>query len=657
MLQIYNCLTNQHDWRLVVVAGLVCLLASLVTITLFHRALATRRRARVLWLVTAGATSGCGIWSTHFIAMLAYDPGMAVAYDVPLTLLSLFVAMVITGVGLAAAVYGSGRGGAFAGGAIVGAGVACMHYLGMSALQIPGHVHWTWHLVLASIALGGLLGMAALAVASRRSDMYGTVGAAVLLTLAIVSHHFTAMGAVQIVPDPARLIDPFSLSPIWLSLAVASAAMAVLGTTAAAAFADTRVREQNFRLETALNNMAHGLCMFDAAGRLVVCNEPFLQIYALSPKVVKPGCTLLTYLQQRLANGTFSGNVQQYHDHVMSLMAKGERNAAEMVLPDGRTISVVNQPMAGGGGWVGIHEDVTERRRVLEERAAMIEQEQRRSMIDGAISSFRERVESVLTTVGDSTASMRSTATALFGSSDQTSQRAEGALKTSNEASANVATAATAADELSSSIAEISRQLHRTADVVRTAVAEAQSTNDEIVGLTHAAEKIGEVVKLIQHIAGQTNLLALNATIEAARAGEAGRGFAVVASEVKSLAVQTAKATEEIISHISAVQASTGGAVDAIRRIGDRMQEINQYTSDVAASVEQQNAATGAISQNVSSAADGTKVIVSVLAQVAGAATGARTSAQTMLSTSEVMESAAGKLRTEVESFLAKVAG
>jgi methyl-accepting chemotaxis protein len=299
---------------------------------------------------------------------------------------------------------------------------------------------------------------------------------------------------------------------------------------------------------------------------------------------------------------------------------------------------------------------VTERRRVLEERAIMIEQEQHRTMIDGAISGFRERVESVLKTVGDSTASMRSTATTLFGSSDQTSQRAEGALKTSNEASANVATAATAADELSSSIAEISRQLHRTADVVRTAVTEAQATNDEIAGLTAAAEKIGEVVKLIQNIAGQTNLLALNATIEAARAGEAGRGFAVVASEVKSLAVQTAKATEEIISHISAVQASTGGAVDAIRRIADRMHEINQYTSDVAASVEQQNAATGAISQNVSSAAEGTKVIVSVLGQVAGAATGARTSAQTMLTASEVMESAADKLRTEVESFLGRVA-
>jgi len=244
----------------------------------------------------------------------------------------------------------------------------------------------------------------------------------------------------------------------------------------------------------------------------------------------------------------------------------------------------------------------------------------------------------------------------LYKSSDETSLRAEGALKTSNEASVNVSTAATAADEMSISIAEISRQLHKTADIVRTAVDEAQATNDEIAGLMTAAEKIGEVVKLIQNIAGQTNLLALNATIEAARAGDAGRGFAVVASEVKSLAVQTAKATEEIISHIAAVQGSTQGAVGAIRRIAERMQQINGYTSDVAASVEEQNAATGAISQNVASAAEGTKVIVGVLGQVAGSANGGRSSAQTMLAVSAVMEDAAGRLRAEVESFLAKVA-
>jgi methyl-accepting chemotaxis protein len=192
--------------------------------------------------------------------------------------------------------------------------------------------------------------------------------------------------------------------------------------------------------------------------------------------------------------------------------------------------------------------------------------------------------------------------------------------------------------------------------VVRVSVNEAETTNQQIAGLADAAQKIGDVVKLIRDIAGQTNLLALNATIEAARAGEAGRGFAVVASEVKSLAVQTAKATEEIATQIQAVQGSTTTAVDAIRNIAGRMKEISNYTSAVAASVEQQNAATGEISDNVAGAASGTGTIAAVLNDVAGAATATRCSAETVLSASRSVESAVAKLRGEVESFLGKVA-
>jgi methyl-accepting chemotaxis protein len=229
-------------------------------------------------------------------------------------------------------------------------------------------------------------------------------------------------------------------------------------------------------------------------------------------------------------------------------------------------------------------------------------------------------------------------------------------VQTSNEASTNVETAAIAADELSSSIAEIGRRLNQTTEVVRVAVGEAQVTNRDIGALAQGAQKIGDVTKLIRNIAGQTNLLALNATIEAARAGEAGRGFAVVASEVKSLAVQTAKATEDISSQILEVQNSTGKAVEAIARIAHRMREIDNYTSDVAASVQQQNAATSEISKNVTSAADGAKLIVTVLSEVAGATTETQQSAQTVLAASESVEKAAANLRSEVEGFLTKVA-
>jgi len=251
---------------------------------------------------------------------------------------------------------------------------------------------------------------------------------------------------------------------------------------------------------------------------------------------------------------------------------------------------------------------------------------------------------------------MRSTSLTLFGSSEQTSQRAESAVQAFHEASANVETAAVAADELSRSIAEISRQLTHTTNIVGLATSEARATDGEIGGLADGAQKIGDVVKLIRNIAGQTNLLALNATIEAARAGEAGKGFAVVASEVKSLAVQTAKATEDIANHILAVQDSTSAAVEAIRQIATRMREINENTSAVAASVEQQNAATSEISRNVASAAEGTGHVVSVLGDVAGAATQTRSSAEVVRDASEAVDHAVANLRLEVEDFLGKVA-
>jgi uncharacterized protein YoxC len=209
--------------------------------------------------------------------------------------------------------------------------------------------------------------------------------------------------------------------------------------------------------------------------------------------------------------------------------------------------------------------------------------------IDAAISSFRTRVETVLKTVNDSARTMQATAT----ESERISQRANGMVQASNEASINVTSAANATNELSASIAEISRQVGQTSDVVFSAVSKAKATSDKFNGLAQATRTIGDVVKLIGQIAGQTNLLALNATIEAARAGEAGRGFAVVASEVKSLAVQTASATNEIAGQITALQTSTSEAVDAIQGIEECMGTINTYASAIAASVEQQSKATG----------------------------------------------------------------
>src|SRR5450631_4029715 len=479
-------------------------------------------------------------------------------------------------------------------------------------------------------------------------------GASSLVQLVGLASFALVFGAlVAFAPGWAAAVIP-TISGTALT-AVFAAVVAQLAMSLTGAMLTRRQSREIEQIRTAIDSMAQGLCMFDAAERLVVCNAQYYKMYELTPADVKPGATLSEVLAKRVAKGTFSRDPQEYRKEFLTAVGHGRTIVHEVKSKGGHLLLVTNHPMKGGG-WIGTHEDITERRQAEQQRTAMQHQEERRAVIENAISAFRERAENLLRTVADSAGEMRATAAGLFNASGHTSKRAESAVQTSNEASTNVETAAIAADELSSSIAEIERRLNQTTEVVRVAVDEAQVTNQDIGALAQGARKIGDVTKLIRNIAGQTNLLALNATIEAARAGEAGRGFAVVAAEVKSLAVQTAKATEDIANHILGVQTSTGGAVDAIRQIAKRMHEINEYTAAVAAAVEQQNSATGEISHNVASAAQGAGQVVAVLGEVAGAATETRASAQVVRDASETVETAAANLRSEVEGFLTKVA-
>jgi methyl-accepting chemotaxis protein len=656
MFRVLSCLTTEHDWRLVVVAGAVCFLASLTAIHLFNRARANEFRRRIGWLVAAGLVTGSGIWATHFIAMLAYEPGMTIAYNVGLTVVSLLIAALVTGLGLSLALYSSARWAAPASGAVVGGGVACMHYLGMSAVELPGRITWSADLVAASILAGMLLGGAALTAAVNMKRRGGVFCAGVLLTLAIVSHHFTAMGAVEVLPDPAREITMLSVSPGVLAFIVASAAMTILIVGLVSAVADGRLGEKSILFETALNNMSQGVVMYDRHERLLVCNARYIEMYGLSPQIVKPGALLSDVIRHRVRSGSLSGDSEQIRAEVIADFKRGKTYARNLEGPNGQVISVSNRAVADGRYWIGTHDDITERLKAEQQSAALAEQGARRVVVDGAIASFRQSVEGLLSGMRESAMTMRTTAAGLSETSLETSRRAAGAVKSSNSASVNVRAAAGMAEELLQSIDELSRQLSHAMQLTRTASAEAQATNAKIAGLATAAQEIGVVVKLIGDIAGQTNLLALNATIEAARAGEAGRGFAVVASEVKSLAVQTAKATEQIAAQIAAVQASAGFAVEAIQRNTARMEEINDYTSTVAMALEEQNAATSQISQNVTDAAESTALIVSTLDEVAGAVAASGMSAETVLQASSSVESAAADLREEVEMFLNKVA-
>src|SRR5262245_40516814 len=368
MFRVLNCLTVEHDWRLVGVAAIVCFLASVTAVSLFHRARATRGRARAGWILTAGAATGCSIWATHSIAMLAYDPGIPMSYNVGLLALSLAAVMVVISAGLALALVISARWAAPAAGAIVGAGLASMHYIGIWAVEVPGQLTWRPDLVAVSIALVLLFSMIGLTIAVRRDNLRSTGIAALCLTLAIVSVHFIAMGAVEIVPDPTHDISAFSLSPHALAIVIAGIAVSIPGMALVGAFADRhangKLHEANLRLDAALNNMRQGLLLYDSESRVVLCNQRYLERYRHLPGTVKPGCTIRNLFYLRKAAGTFGGDPDEY---IAKLVDRGKVHTKVVQLPDGRMISVKNAP-ALNGGWVSTHDDVTEQRRAEEER-------------------------------------------------------------------------------------------------------------------------------------------------------------------------------------------------------------------------------------------------------------------------------------------------
>ncbi len=233
---------------------------------------------------------------------------------------------------------------------------------------------------------------------------------------------------------------------------------------------------------------------------------------------------------------------------------------------------------------------------------------------------FDEKMTNGLQVVAQSVEDVTDSASTMAGNALETGTLSHDASSAIDQASTNIQTVSAATTQLSSSVSEISRQMAQTSDVTRAAVGEIESTNARVVSLNDAADRIGEVIKIISDIAEQTNLLALNATIEAARAGDAGKGFAVVASEVKNLANQTAKATDQIGLQIAEIQSETGAAADAVLGIGETIRKIDELTAAVASAVEEQGAATSEIARNVDEAARGTNQVANVVQSVAKAA-------------------------------------
>jgi methyl-accepting chemotaxis protein len=292
------------------------------------------------------------------------------------------------------------------------------------------------------------------------------------------------------------------------------------------------------------------------------------------------------------------------------------------------------------------------------DQAAMVDADakiERGRRVDTITSDFEAMIGEIVDTVSSASTELEASAGTLTATAERSQELTTMVAAASEEASTNVQSVASATEEMASSVNEISRQVQESATIASQAVDQARKTNDRVGELAKAAGRIGDVVELINTIAGQTNLLALNATIEAARAGEAGRGFAVVASEVKALAEQTAKATGEISAHINGIQAATQESVSAIREIGETIGRMSEISSTIASAVEEQGAATQEISRNVQQAAQGTMQVSANITDVQRGASETGSASSQVLSAAQSLSSDSNRLKLEVGKFLSAV--
>lgn len=374
MLRVYSCIAHDHDMGLVLVAAGVCFMAAFTAFAVYDQARAGGTR-RLAWGALAAFVSGIGIWSTHFIAMLAYKPNLPVGYDPNITLLSVVTAVVITGFGWTASVLKGKRGPVF-GGLLIGAGIGAMHYLGMAGMRLAGRISWDQDLLILSTLLGVSFSTAAL-MEHRRAPSHIPWRPALLLTIAICSLHFIGMAAAVIYPDPQIAVPAEVINTGTLAVIVTALALLILAISFIVVLVDRNLAKRELvearRVKlmadalkrqadissAALDNMAQGLSMFDADDRLVTFNRRYAEIYSLPEGFLTPGIPVAEVLKYLVDTGSFPGDLEYYVNEIANSPLQASHTEVE--LASGRVIDIQRRPLPDGR-WVATHEDITERR-------------------------------------------------------------------------------------------------------------------------------------------------------------------------------------------------------------------------------------------------------------------------------------------------------
>jgi methyl-accepting chemotaxis protein len=370
----------------------------------------------------------------------------------------------------------------------------------------------------------------------------------------------------------------------------------------------------------------------------------FMMLAAILGAAILGGIAVSVYLVRDVSSGIAS--------IVMPMQALGKGDLTATVPHQGEKTEI-----GAMADTLQVFKEALIAKRAADEAAAVDAEAkiERGRRVDSITREFESMIGDIVETVSSASTELEASAGTLSATAERSQQLTATVAAASEEASTNVQSVASATEELSSSVNEISRQVQESARMASDAVGQARVTNDRVSELSKAAARIGDVVELINTIAGQTNLLALNATIEAARAGEAGRGFAVVASEVKALAEQTAKATGEIGQQITGIQAATQESVNAIKAISGTIEKLSEISSTIAAAVEEQGAATQEISRNVQQAAHGTQQVSSNITDVQQGASETGSASSQVLSAAQSLSSDSNRLKLEVGKFLSSV--